>query len=248
MAVSRYRITCPRGIRGWPAYKDRDRTRAIERWGIPRDVGAERERSLISRNTLELEHTTLSISRSTLSLQDPFYSFSSEYSFMTKYRKFLSICTTLDRSNIFFFFYEFNYLHQNQTGNWQGKNHSRILHKLLILKSIYVRFWCKLIYKIAGQEELSSKIEFETDKWSAWEKRCLVRQAPAGASVKSRSFFLSLCLGGSNKSLPKAWGGCACTWEGGRGKNCLWTRSLSLFGYCLLYRKEARIGERLISS
>ncbi len=48
-ARSGYRITCPRGIRGWPAYKDRDRTRAIERWGIPQDVDAKRERTLISR-------------------------------------------------------------------------------------------------------------------------------------------------------------------------------------------------------
>ncbi len=31
-------------------------------------------------------------------------SFSTEYSFMTKYRKFLSFFTTLDRSNIFFFY------------------------------------------------------------------------------------------------------------------------------------------------
>jgi hypothetical protein len=29
-----YRIIRPRGIRGWPAYEDRDRTRAIKRWGI----------------------------------------------------------------------------------------------------------------------------------------------------------------------------------------------------------------------
>ncbi len=44
-----YRITRPRGIRGWPAYKDRDRKRAIERWGIPQDVDAKRERTSISR-------------------------------------------------------------------------------------------------------------------------------------------------------------------------------------------------------
>jgi hypothetical protein len=30
-----------------------------------------------------------------------------EYSFMTKYRKFLSICTTLDRLDISFYLYEF---------------------------------------------------------------------------------------------------------------------------------------------
>jgi hypothetical protein len=36
-------------------------------------------------------------------------------SFMTKYRKFLSFCTTLGRPNIFLFFYEFNYLHRNLT-------------------------------------------------------------------------------------------------------------------------------------
>ncbi len=40
----------PGGIRGWPAYEDRDRTRAIERWGIPQDVYA--ERTSISRISL----------------------------------------------------------------------------------------------------------------------------------------------------------------------------------------------------
>jgi hypothetical protein len=34
---------------------------------------------------------------------------------MTKYRKFLSFCTTLDRSKIPFSLYEFNYLHRNLT-------------------------------------------------------------------------------------------------------------------------------------
>jgi hypothetical protein len=53
-------------------------------------------------HALELKHTTLSISCSTLSLRDPFYPFSSKYSFMTKYRKFLSLFTTLNRSNISF--------------------------------------------------------------------------------------------------------------------------------------------------
>jgi hypothetical protein len=53
-------------------------------------------------HTLELEHTTISISRSTLSLRDPFYSFLSKYSFMTKYCKFFSFCTTLHCSNISF--------------------------------------------------------------------------------------------------------------------------------------------------
>jgi hypothetical protein len=51
-ARSGYRITCPRGIWGWPAYEDRDRTRAIKCWGIPQDVEAERERTLISRMPL----------------------------------------------------------------------------------------------------------------------------------------------------------------------------------------------------
>jgi hypothetical protein len=53
-ARSGYRITRPRGIRGWPAYEDRDRMRAIKRWGIPQDVDAERERTSISRMPLNL--------------------------------------------------------------------------------------------------------------------------------------------------------------------------------------------------
>jgi hypothetical protein len=48
-ARSGYRITCPRGIRGWLAYEDIDRTRAIERWGILQDADAEHERTSISR-------------------------------------------------------------------------------------------------------------------------------------------------------------------------------------------------------
>jgi hypothetical protein len=73
-ARSGYRITCPRGIWGWPAYKDRDRTRAIERWGIPQDVDAEGERTSISRIPLNsnINSLSLSISRSTLSLWDLF--------------------------------------------------------------------------------------------------------------------------------------------------------------------------------
>jgi hypothetical protein len=53
-ARSGYRITCPRGIRGWPAYEDRDRKKAIKRWGIPQDVDA--EPSIHITHTLELEH------------------------------------------------------------------------------------------------------------------------------------------------------------------------------------------------
>ncbi len=33
-------VLLPGGIRGWTAYEDRDRTRAIKRWGIPQDVDA----------------------------------------------------------------------------------------------------------------------------------------------------------------------------------------------------------------
>jgi hypothetical protein len=62
-------VSPPGGIWGWPAYKDRDRTRAIERWGIPQDVDA--EPSIDITHTLELETWTLSISCSTLSLWDP---------------------------------------------------------------------------------------------------------------------------------------------------------------------------------
>ncbi len=62
----RNRITCPRGIRGWPAYEDRDRTRAIERWGIPQDVNAERAYINITY-TLELEHNSLYLLLNTFS-------------------------------------------------------------------------------------------------------------------------------------------------------------------------------------
>jgi hypothetical protein len=67
-ARSGYRITRPRGIRGWLAYKDRDRTRAIKRWGI---YSPRRWRQARARIPL-LEYTTLSISRPTVSLRDLF--------------------------------------------------------------------------------------------------------------------------------------------------------------------------------
>jgi hypothetical protein len=62
-ARSGYRITCPRGIRGWPAYEDRDRTRAIERWGIPQDVDAKQERTSISRIPLNVNINSLSLAQ-----------------------------------------------------------------------------------------------------------------------------------------------------------------------------------------
>jgi hypothetical protein len=65
-------VSPPGGIWGWPAYEDRDRTRAIKRWGIPQDVDAERERTSISRIPLK-SNITLSISRSTLSIRDPLF-------------------------------------------------------------------------------------------------------------------------------------------------------------------------------
>ncbi len=114
-ARSGYRITSPRGIWGWPAYKDRDRMRATERWGIPQEVDAERERTSISRTPLNSNiQLSLSLAQDFL-FETLFYSFLSKYSFMTKYRKFLSICTTLDWSKIPFSLYEFYYLHRNLT-------------------------------------------------------------------------------------------------------------------------------------
>jgi hypothetical protein len=44
-----YRITCPKRIWGWTVCKNRDRTRAIKRRGIPQDVDTVRERTSISR-------------------------------------------------------------------------------------------------------------------------------------------------------------------------------------------------------
>jgi hypothetical protein len=50
----------PGVLGGWPAYEDRDRTRAIERWGISQDVNA--ESSIDITHTLELEIHDLSLS------------------------------------------------------------------------------------------------------------------------------------------------------------------------------------------
>jgi hypothetical protein len=93
-----YRITCPRGIRGWTAYKDRDRTRAIKCWGIPQDVDA--KRTSISRLQLSLSLAQYFLFETIFtlklkSLSHAFLSFcttsfiprarlSSQYSFMTK--------------------------------------------------------------------------------------------------------------------------------------------------------------------
>jgi hypothetical protein len=101
-ARSGYRITRLRGIQGWPACEDSDRTRAVQRWRIPQDVDAERERTSISRIPLNSNINSLYLSLNSFSSR-PFYSFSSKYSFMTNYRKFLFFfCTMLDRSNISF--------------------------------------------------------------------------------------------------------------------------------------------------
>jgi hypothetical protein len=59
-------------------------------------------------------YNSLYLSLNTFSSR-PFYLFSSEYSFMTKYCKFLLFFTTLNRSKIPFSLYEFNYLHRNLT-------------------------------------------------------------------------------------------------------------------------------------
>jgi hypothetical protein len=50
----------PGVLGGWPAYEDRDRTRAIEWWGIPQDVNA--ESSIDITHTLELKIHDLSLS------------------------------------------------------------------------------------------------------------------------------------------------------------------------------------------
>jgi hypothetical protein len=67
-----YCITSPRGIWGWPACENRDRTRAIERWGIPPRCWRRARAYIDITHALVLEHTTLSISRSTVSLRDLF--------------------------------------------------------------------------------------------------------------------------------------------------------------------------------
>jgi hypothetical protein len=106
-------VSLTRGVFGVTGIRrHRDRTRAIKRWGIPQDVDAKRERALISRIPLNSNLNSLYLSLNTFSSR-PFYSFSSKYSFMTKYRKFLSFFTTLDHSKIPFSLYKFNYLHRN---------------------------------------------------------------------------------------------------------------------------------------
>jgi hypothetical protein len=114
-ARSGYRITCPRGIRGWPAYKDRDRTRAVKRWGIPQDVDAERERTLISRMPLNSNINSLYLLLNTFSSR-PFLPVL-ERIFI--YDQISQISFFLYNAQLFeyFFFFStnFNYLHQNLT-------------------------------------------------------------------------------------------------------------------------------------
>ncbi len=92
-ARSGYRITCPRGIRGWPAYEDRDKTRAIERWGNPQDVDAERECTSISRMHLTQTYNSLSLAQHFL-----FETFScfKLNPILHAFLSFFSRCTTLE--------------------------------------------------------------------------------------------------------------------------------------------------------
>jgi hypothetical protein len=79
-ARSGYRITCPRGIRGWPVYEDRDRTRAIERWGIPQDVDAKRTSISHIQLSPSLAHYFLFETFSTLKLKPLSHAFLSFFS------------------------------------------------------------------------------------------------------------------------------------------------------------------------
>ncbi len=111
-ARSGYRITCPRGIRGWPACEDRDRTRAIKCWEIPQDIDAEPERTLISRMHLNQTYNSLHLSLNTFSSRPFVLQIKSiSHAFLS----FFSRCTTLARSNNSFSIYKFYYLHQNLT-------------------------------------------------------------------------------------------------------------------------------------
>jgi hypothetical protein len=114
-ARSGYRITSPRGIWGWPAYKDRDRRRAIKRWGIPQDVDAEREHTSISHMPLNLNITPLYLSLNTFSSR-PFLLVLERIFIYDQISQISSFFTTLDRSYISFSFLRFfNYLHRNLT-------------------------------------------------------------------------------------------------------------------------------------
>jgi hypothetical protein len=128
-ARSGYRITRPRGIRGWPACEDRDRTRAIERWGIPQDVDAKRERTSISRIPLN-SNTQLSLSLAQHFLFETLFTHSrANIHLWPNIAKFLSFCTALNHLNISFSLYEFHYLHRNLTTN---------IHTYVLIYYIYL--------------------------------------------------------------------------------------------------------------
>jgi hypothetical protein len=111
-ARSGYRITRPRGIRS-------DRRARTETEREQSNAGEFPTMLLTPSASVRRYHAypwtrtynSIYLSLNTFS-SGPFYSFSSEYSFMTKYRKFLSFFTKLNCSNISFSLYKFNYLHR----------------------------------------------------------------------------------------------------------------------------------------
>ncbi len=102
-ARSGYHITYPRGIWGWLAYEDRDRTRAIEPREIPQDVNAERKCTSISRMHLTRTYNSLY-----LSLNSFLFKTFSCFKFNPVSHAFISFfsrCTTLEYSDISFYLF-----------------------------------------------------------------------------------------------------------------------------------------------
>jgi hypothetical protein len=94
---------------GWTAYEDRDRTRAIKRWGIPQDVDAEPSIT----HTLELEHKlSLSLAQHFLFETHCFKLNPVAHAFLSFF--FLAVQRSIIQIFLFLFT-NFNYLHQNLT-------------------------------------------------------------------------------------------------------------------------------------
>ncbi len=93
-------VSLPGGIWGWTAYEDRDRTRAIERWGIPQDVEA--EPSIESCIPLNLNINSLHLSLNTFSSRPTVFKLNPDIARISFF--LFSRCTTLDYSNISFLF------------------------------------------------------------------------------------------------------------------------------------------------
>ncbi len=148
-ARSGYRITCPRGIRGWPVYEDRDRTRAIERWGIPQDVDAKRTSISHIQLSPSLAHYFLFETFSTLKLKPLSHAFLSFFSpctisFVPQAPFWKQISTWLNITK--FFFYKFT----SKSDKYFFTNLHRNLTNIILNQTIYweiLQYMCWAIYE-----------------------------------------------------------------------------------------------------